>query len=936
MAIQQAALALLALPDGTAPDRLHHAAGIGHLALGDVDDGIASLERAADLAPNNAEVRSDLAAALLERWRRDQTAIDAQGALNAARAAARLLPTLAAASFNLAKAAEAVGSKQAALEAWQAYLKLDSTSPWATEAKDEIARLEREIGNVSKGDISFLLEDVIEPWAKAQTAGTYFDASAGRRVVTRLRSDGRNQYLVDLFGAIEHSGTMSPARRVCLVNGINSMRESRTSFDGSRYVQAQELAERAKAAFDCAGTSNIDAVVQSAWCLAFSDNRPRALSLLKSLSVDANRRGYVWQLGRAQYIRGLSAVGNGLLAVGLQDFADAIVLFARAGDQAQVAAARVQRADTLMSSGDPDAAWTELREALAGLHAIQRPRLRYMVLSMASLFSLDGNQADAASVYMQLLEGVVNEWNQPVVAVDAAVRRATLYAGLGRAEEARAAIATGRSALSRIDDQILRSQYDAAFGWTETRLALDHHEAVPEEVMAAAMARIEKANMTYALAEAYLLRGNSHEVRGNTADAIADWNRSIGALEAHRARVGSHDLSVSRTSALWDAYARLIVASLSNGRESLQIAERSRGQELIGVLNANDRSLEAPAQPFLPKGVVGLAYVTLQDKLIVWRIVDDVVDVVVQPIPLATLQNTINDWRSGDSSAGATLAAWLLPAGLPSGDSVNIAIVPDGPLHEVSFAALRDPASGRFLVEDRVPVVVPSLAVYRRLSAYPARAVGKAVIAGSGAAQPALGLAALPQVSPEVTRIAAIYATQPQLGERATRQALLGQLRSAAVFHFAGHAVADARRPQNSRLFVNGDDTGDSISAADISPSTFPRGALVILSACNGARGKPYRGEGAMNLARPFLAGGAAAVLASLAPVPDREASQFVADVHQHLVQGASLESSVAMAQRTAIRAQWPVNRWMHWSVVGTTGRSVADPATGQHKGSFD
>jgi len=135
------------------------------------------------------------------------------------------------------------------------------------------------------------------------------------------------------------------------------------------------------------------------------------------------------------------------------------------------------------------------------------------------------------------------------------------------------------------------------------------------------------------------------------------------------------------------------------------------------------------------------------------------------------------------------------------------------------------------------------------MAAYPSRATGRTVIAGSGEAHPALGLAALPQVIPEVTGISAIYTTEPMLGAGASRSALLRSLPTAAVFHFAGHAVADPRRPNNSRLFVVGDETGDSISPADITSTTLPRGALVVLSACEGARGKPYRGEGAMNLA---------------------------------------------------------------------------------------
>jgi len=917
--VRQAALALMALPAGTSAVRSHHAAGIGHLALGEIDESIAALDRAAELAPSDAEIRSDLAAALLERWRRDQAASDAQRALNEARAAARQAPRLLSASFNVAKAAEAIGLKQAALDAWKAYLQLDSTSAWATEAREEAARLERDINGIGRTDRSSLLEEVLEPWATAQLAGRAFDAASGEPIARRLRESGRDPYLADLYSAVAAAGPASARARSCLAEGIDSMRQSRAAYDTSSFTSAHQFAERAASAFGCAQVSRVDAVMQSAWSLTFSDRRLQALSLLQQVSQESAQRGYQWQLGRGHYIRGITAVGQGHLAKGLEEFAAAVTLFTRAGDAAQAAASRVQRANTLMSGGDPDAAWAELRLALSELHAIRRPRLRYLVLQAASDFSLTADQSDAASAYMELLEAVVREWDVPIVAVDAAARRASLYAGLGRTEDAKTAIAQGRSAMVGLTDA-QREQYDAALGWTETRLALVAGSALPDEVMAAAMTRIEKADMTHALAEAYLLRGNAHEARGDLAAATADWYRSADALEAHRARVGSHDLSVSRTSALWDVYGKLILTTLGDPRKSLLLAERSRGQELLTLLQPKTTPGSGDVASLLPNGVLGLAYVTLNDRLIVWRISGDRAEVTVQPVPLPALQETIKEWRSGSAEAGATLAKWLVPAGLVGNTSNILAIVPDGPLHDVSFAALRDPGTGRYLVEELVPVVVPSLAVYRQIAAYPARATGRIVIAGSGEAQPALGLAALPQVIPEVTRISAIYSIAPKLGTGASRSALLRSLPTAAVFHFAGHAVADPRQPNNSRLFVVGDDTGDSISPADIAATTLPRGALVVLSACEGARGKPYRGEGAMNLARPFLAAGAAAVLASSAPVPDREASAFVAEVHEHLAAGASLEYGVALVQREAIRDQRPIKNWVSWTVIGTTG----------------
>ena len=59
--------------------RAHHRAGVAHVSLGRLDDGIASLERAVELAPDDAMVHLDLALAYLESddlfWAADELAL---------------------------------------------------------------------------------------------------------------------------------------------------------------------------------------------------------------------------------------------------------------------------------------------------------------------------------------------------------------------------------------------------------------------------------------------------------------------------------------------------------------------------------------------------------------------------------------------------------------------------------------------------------------------------------------------------------------------------------------------------------------------------------------------------------------------------------------------------------------------------------------------
>jgi tetratricopeptide (TPR) repeat protein len=62
-------------------------------------------------------------------------------AINAYKTALQLAPTYADAHYNLALAYEKTRQSRAALQHWRAYLRLDSSGPWATHARNQIRRI---------------------------------------------------------------------------------------------------------------------------------------------------------------------------------------------------------------------------------------------------------------------------------------------------------------------------------------------------------------------------------------------------------------------------------------------------------------------------------------------------------------------------------------------------------------------------------------------------------------------------------------------------------------------------------------------------------------------------------------------------------------------------------------------------------------------------
>ena len=111
------------------------------LVTGQADRAVSALEEAAQLAPKNARVQNDLSAAYLVRSKEKPGLEDLNKALTAATAAIEADPSLPEARFNLALVLEGLSRRNEARKAWEAYLKNDSKSPWAREAKGHLDTL---------------------------------------------------------------------------------------------------------------------------------------------------------------------------------------------------------------------------------------------------------------------------------------------------------------------------------------------------------------------------------------------------------------------------------------------------------------------------------------------------------------------------------------------------------------------------------------------------------------------------------------------------------------------------------------------------------------------------------------------------------------------------------------------------------------------------
>src|SRR5262249_13519101 len=139
--LKSAAYQVLARQSSASSAEGVHAAGIAHLLLGDWDDAVAALEKAANTRPDDARFWSDAAGGYLARGKQKDQPQDFAKALTAVEKALRLDPARPESLFNRALILDSLQLQDQAKQAWEAYLRSDAVSGWASEAREKLRRL---------------------------------------------------------------------------------------------------------------------------------------------------------------------------------------------------------------------------------------------------------------------------------------------------------------------------------------------------------------------------------------------------------------------------------------------------------------------------------------------------------------------------------------------------------------------------------------------------------------------------------------------------------------------------------------------------------------------------------------------------------------------------------------------------------------------------
>lgn len=286
---------------------------------------------------------------------------------------------------------------------------------------------------------------------------------------------------------------------------------------------------------------------------------------------------------------------------------------------------------------------------------------------------------------------------------------------------------------------------------------------------------------------------------------------------------------------------------------------------------------------------------------------------------------------------GALLAPALADA---VRDRARVYVVPDGPFHQLPFAALA--LEGERLGAAREVVSLPSATYWLEARGRAARRSARALVladpeVGPGGAETAVrdvglasaSLGALPHARDEAQRV--LEALDPsgtlRMGADASEAFLKAEdLSGYGVIHFAAHAVLNERLPGRSAVLLSAGNGEDGLLQARDIERLGLRDSVVVLAACQTAAGDHIRGEGVLSLARSFLAAGARTVVASRWPLRDDESAAFFAAFYASLGEGRTVAQALHDARRESRRDGLHAATWAGVVSIGDAdARLVVD-----------
>jgi len=417
-----------------------------------------------------------------------------------------------------------------------------------------------------------------------------------------------------------------------------------------------------------------------------------------------------------------------------------------------------------------------------------------------------------------------------------------------------------------------------------------------------------------------------YDAEDKQAQAEQEFRQSIETIKIARDSIDRDDSRLSYLSGGIDFYDDYVDFLVRRNRplDALRVAELSRARMLLEGLSVDQKSSSRAIPVVQPQQLAKRLQATLlfywvgQEHSYLWAITPLKTQYFEIPKasdlePLAaSYSKTIRDLRDphGPGSAqGQQLYTMLVePAQQLLPKNGRIILLADPSLSALNFETLVVPdPSPHFWIEDVTLSNASSLTLLSSPAARPVSRQNNLLLVGS--TEPVEAFPALPKAPEEMHLVESFFPAARRAvleGKQATPEAFLSSHPERyAYLHFVTHGTASITRPLDSAIILSKSGDSYKLYARDI--LRHPLSAeLVTISACEGAGGRAYSGEGLIGLSWAFLRAGAHNVVGALWEVNDSAAPQIMDTFYSEMSKGKDPASALRTAKLALLHNQDP------------------------------
>jgi CHAT domain-containing protein len=905
-------------------------------------------------------------------------------ALDAAQHAVAATPRSAVARFNLALIEENIGLTDDALAAWKEFLtistpaekasvgrlriqfqSIDPTAQWAKNRmqlknalrSNDRAQVARLIAPFPTSAEKYLEEDLLRP-------ESIDEAKMLASELTRLNGD---RFPVDVVERMQRFPTELQEAHLLFADARKADRAM--AERQIKYMKAAELLER--------GGSPLSILARLGYIVAVSlehkpDSYARATALIEPIESAAQNSGYRHLLAHIRATRANFLFFQSHYVESLADSRDSLAEYEQDADVEAVSDTHMRRIGVFRRAGLNDLAWREALHALQTAPHLVETRARHSLYGELAQTAAAFGHPPIALLYQNtavrtIQRAIQNTPPDQVAAIKGLIAqlspvlrsRATIELQLGQTKTADAdlsnALHLGLKNVSLNERRIFQARIQEVQG--QAFLRINPAGAVASFTAAlnlASESRTYRASLLAQRADAQRRAGRPDAEEQDLVAAIHELRAEQRYMLEHRKRGDAEEMWSSYFSRFGEAYQTLIRQLVENGqtKDAFDYAEQARAFEplyLVSEIVPNDfdgrTKRLAEIQEALPPGTQLIEYSVMPDQTIVWLVSREDFSVIRLPAGKVAIERHASELQRAVGARNHTafeanlyaLYDVLMAAPLASLKSKpqRLVIVPDGPMHGLPFAALRNPNTKRYLIEDVTIEIAGSANLYlvslARDRALQSAAAPSVLLVGdpafNGNLAFAQGLQPLPRARSECERIFEFYKPRAEmlLEGDATIPRFLEQARGSAIIHIAAHSVVNAQAPSRSYILLAAaaNEPGPLEAQALLTRLSLDHTRLVVLSTCSSAGGLPIGTEGVAPFVRPLIGAGVPAVVGTLWNVEDATAEDLLVSFHQHYREGYDAAVALQRAQIGLLTKNnhnpgpEPVFAWAPFQVIG-------------------